>query len=146
MTAHPFADLIAVADRLGSVLRREIEMLQEMRPGQIATLQDEKTALIDSYAAQIGALNDSPGALDRLDAAAKLQLRRTVEGLRDTMTENEMALRAAHDVNVRLVETVVEAVNEATGPTPVYDPSGRMNGDGQSRGRSGVALTVDTEL
>ncbi len=143
---NPFADLVTTAERLTEVLSHEVALLQAMKPRAIAALREEKDGLINSYEAQARALHSAPDALRELDPEVRSEIRVAVDALHSITRENERALRAAKDVNERMVQTIVEAVQAQTGQAPVYDPQGRMDANVGSGSTVSQGLSVNREL
>ncbi len=144
--ANPFTDLVTTAERLTEVLSHEVALLKAMKPHAIAALREEKDGLINSYEVQARALHSAPEALRELDPDVRSEIRVAVDALNTATRENERALRAAKDVNERMVQTIVEAVQAQTGQAPVYDPQGRMEPNGGAGSTASQGLSVNREL
>ena len=103
------SDLIMVASRLVVLMEQEIAILHEMKVADIAELQPEKELLVRAYLEHGRALEEVPGQLATVAPAIKQELQHVLERFRAAAGHNERALRAAHEVNARLVKAVVNA-------------------------------------
>lgn len=140
------SDLIMVASRLVVLMEQEIAILHEMKVADIAELQPEKELLVRAYLEHGRALEEVPGQLATVAPAIKQELQQVLERFRATAGHNERALRAAHEVNARLVKAVVDAVNMKRGEAATYTSTGTLNSRGAGDSRGSMPLTVDQRL
>ena len=140
------SDLIMVASRLVVLMQREIAILHEMKVAEIADLQPEKELLVRAYMEHCRALEEAPGQLASVAPAIKQELQHVLERFRAAVGHNERALRAAHEVNARLVKAVVDAVNMKRGEAATYTSAGTLNRRGAGDSRGSMPLTVDQRL
>jgi hypothetical protein len=137
--------LIDIGSRLINLLGRETALLREMKIGEIADLQDEKLALTRAYEARMRALNKQDNGLTEVDQAIRDELRATVHRFEDAAKANAIAVRAAQEANQRLMQAIVDAVNERRSRADGYSANGHSTGT-DPRPRDGVALTLDERL
>ncbi len=143
---HPRIEaLIGVGSRLIELMEREIAILRDMRPGDVAPLQAEKDALSAAYETHLAALRDEPVLLAALASPLKDELMRVAMRLNAVVAENARALDAARAANERLLKAIVDAVAAERERTAGYSRTGA-----RARAATGrtvpVSLSVDTRL
>ncbi|WP_120496231.1 hypothetical protein [Kiloniella sp. EL199] len=104
--------VIATVKGLVSVMSREIELLRVMKIKEMSQLQEQKLVLVNAYEQGSSELKKDPSFMQHLDPLLKGELRDVIQLLNTTVTENETALLAAKTSNERLMQAVVEAVQE----------------------------------
>jgi len=104
--------VIATVKGLVSVMSREIELLRAMKIKEMSQLQEQKLVLVNAYEQGSSQLKKDPSFMQHLDPLLKEELRDVIQLLNTTVTENETALLAAKTSNERLMQAVVEAVQE----------------------------------
>ncbi|KLN60307.1 hypothetical protein WH96_14145 [Kiloniella spongiae] len=104
--------VIATVKGLVSVMSREIELLRAMKIKEMSQLQEQKLVLVNAYEQGSSQLKKDPSFMQHLDPLLKGELRDVIQLLNTTVTENETALLAAKTSNERLMQAVVEAVQE----------------------------------
>jgi flagellar biosynthesis/type III secretory pathway chaperone len=137
--------LIDIASRLIVVLERETALLREMKAGEIGALQPEKTRLIAAYEERSRGLNAHGQSLGVLEAAVRQELRETISRFDDAAKDNALALRAAHQANERLMQAIVDALNQQRNRAEGYGADGAHTGVEPSL-NDRVALTFDERL
>lgn len=137
--------LIEIASRLIVVLERETALLREMKAGEIGALQPEKTRLIAAYEERTRGLNAHGQDLGFLEQAVREELRETIVRFNDTAKDNALALRAAHQANERLMQAIVDALNQQRNRSEGYSANGAQTGTEPSL-NDRVALTFDERL
>lgn len=135
-------DLLRITSRLIGVLEREVEMLREMDPTQMQTLQEEKIFLAAAYEAHLKQLHDDPGRLDDLDQDLRAELREVTRHFQTALSENERALRAAKEATDGLLGAIVEAVRKQ-GPQSPYSAAGALESRGE---KQHTPLALDQRL
>ncbi len=138
--------LIRVASRLIDVMRREIEMLRDMRPRGIEDLQSHKNELADAYAQQVRALADEPEALAAVAPALRHEFAEVASEFNKVLAENESALHATRFAHERLLKAVVDAVGEQRTAFKGYCASGAPARHAHGRRATSAPLTLDTRL
>ncbi|WP_299380697.1 hypothetical protein [uncultured Kiloniella sp.] len=104
--------VIATVKGLVSVMSREIDLLRAMKIKEMSELQEQKLVLVNAYEQGSSQLKKDPSFMQHLDPLLKEELRDVIQLLNTTVTENETALLAAKTSNERLMQAVVEAVQE----------------------------------
>lgn len=146
MDMHPRIEtLILVGSRLIELMEREIEMLGEMRAGDIAQLQAEKTTLVAAYEESLAALKDDPKLIAACAPPIKDELMRIASKLNATVAANERALSAARAANERLLRAVVDAVAADRDRASAYSRTGARVATPVRR-TAPVSLNIDTRL
>lgn len=138
--------LITVTARLIDVMNREIELLRSMRPSEIETLQAEKIALVQAYDEHIAQLKTDPESVGTIEPVLRDELWRTSRSFETVLAENERALRAAAEVNDRLVRAVVTAAQSQARSHAPYDRSAGRAVKPTRNGGKALSLTLDREL
>ncbi len=143
---HPRIEaLIGVGSRLIELMEREIAILLDMRPGDVAELQDEKSTLTDAYETHLSVLRDEPAMLAALAPPLKDELMRVAMRLNATVAENARALDAARTANERLLKAIVDAVTAERERNAGYSRTGAKACPRPGRSAP-VSLSVDTRL
>jgi len=147
MEMHPrIESLIRIGSRLVELMEREIEMLRDMRPGELETLQVEKTALVVAYEESLAAIKDDPKLIAACAPPIKDELMRIAAKLNATVAANERAISAARAANERLLKAVVDAVAADRDRTAGYSRNGARTATSASRRAPPVSLNIDTRL
>ena len=137
--------LIEIASQLIALLGRETALLREMKIREIAPLQAEKLALTRAYETRVRALNKHGEAIEQVEKAIRDELRATVNRFEDAAKANTIAVQAAQHLNQRLMQAIVDTVNERRGRRETYGADGHRLG-ADLRPREGVALSFDERL
>lgn len=117
--------VIATVKGLVSVMTREVELLRAMQIKEMSLLQEEKLTLVNAYEQGTSMLKNDPSFMKHLDPLLKKELREVIQQLNVTVKENETALLAAKTNNERLMQAVVEAVQQHTSEKSTsYSPTG----------------------
>ncbi len=138
--------LIRVASRLIDVMRREIEMLRDMRPSRLDDLHAQKNELADAYEQQVRALASEPEALAAVAPALRQEFAEVASEFNKVLAENESALHATRFAHERLLKAVVEAVGEQRNSLKVYSASGAPARQTHGGRAASEPLTLDTRL
>ncbi len=138
--------LIRVASRLIDVLRREIEMLRDMRPSGLDDLHAQKNELADAYEQQVRALAGEPEALAAVAPALRQEFTEVASEFNKVLAENESALHATRFAHERLLKAVVEAVGEQRNSFNVYSASGAPARQTRGSRAASAPLTLDKRL
>ena len=147
MEMHPrIESLVRVGSRLVELMEREIEMLRDMRPGELETLQVEKTALVVAYEESLAAIKDDPKLIAACAPPIKDELMRVAAKLNATVAANERAITAARAANERLLKAVVDAVAADRDRAAGYSRNGTRTATSASRRAAPVSLNIDTRL
>ncbi len=138
--------LIRVASRLIDVMRREVEMLREMRTQGLDEIQAQKNELADAYEQQVRAFAAEPEALAAVAPALKQEFAEVASEFNKVLAENESALHATRFAHERLIKAVVEAVSEQRQSFKGYSASGAPAHQSRGRRAPSAPLTLDTRL
>ncbi len=138
--------LIRVASRLIDVMRREIEMLRDMRPSGLNDLHAHKSELADAYEQQVRALAGEPEALAAVAPALRQEFAEVASEFNKVLAENESALHATRFAHERLLKAVVEAVGEQRNSCNVYSASGAPARQTRGRRAASAPMTLDKRL
>jgi len=138
--------LIRIASRLIDLMRREIEILREMRPHGLDELQARKNELADAYEQQVGALTGEPGALAAVAPALRQEFAEVAAEFNKVLAENESALHATRFAHERLLKAVVEAVAEQRNSFNVYSANGAPARRTRGSRTASAPLTLDKRL
>lgn len=118
------SDLLAVTSRLIGCMEQEVALLRSMRPADIGGLQTDKTRLADAYEAHIAALRDGTGEDGPLSPELVQALTGATERLQAAIVENVRALRAAREVNDKVLKAIVAAVEQDRAVPTAYGRAG----------------------
>lgn len=138
--------LIRIASRLIDLMRREIEILREMRPHGLDELQARKNELADAYEQQVRALAGEPGALAAVAPALRQEFAEVAAEFNKVLAENESALHATRFAHERLLKAVVEAVGEQRNSFNGYCASGTPAHQARGRRTVNAPMALDTRL
>lgn len=105
--AHEF---INVSESLIHVMTQEIELLKSGRVSEIAPLQDQKESLSGIYAAHIKQAAAAPGTFADIAPDTRAELEQVAVKFQKAAMENANAVRAALDMNAKLVQVIADAV------------------------------------
>jgi hypothetical protein len=129
-------DLLAVTSRLIGCMEQEIALLHSLRPADIGNLQGDKAKLADAYEAHIAALRAGAGEGKPLSPDLIQALTGATERLQGAIAENVRALRAAREVNDKVLKAIIAAVEQDRATPAAYGrsgpPIGRRNGNAVS--------------
>jgi uncharacterized protein len=146
MDMHPRIEgLIKVGSRLIDVMEREIEMLREMRAGDLKALASDKDTLVAAYEECMAALKGDDTLIAAASPAIKDELMRIAAKLNATVAANERALSAAKAANERLLKAVVDAVAADRQRGAAYSKNGARTAP-SVRNTKPVSLNIDTRL
>jgi hypothetical protein len=120
-------DLIAVTSRLAAVLERENELLRQMQPSKIAAFQDDKLSLANVYQALVREIARDPARLAALESALRTELEKALARFSELASANAKAIRAAQEVNRRVMLTIVNAVKARQAQAVGYARDGRRS-------------------
>ena len=117
--------VIEIVKGLISVMSREIVLLRAMQIKEMSQLQKEKLTLVNAYEQGTSKLKNDPSFMKHLNPLLKNELRDVIQLLNDTVKENETALLAAKTSNERLMQAVVDAVQQQKNNNSAsYSPTG----------------------
>ncbi|MGE4221191.1 MAG: hypothetical protein AB7G39_17240 [Alphaproteobacteria bacterium] len=118
-------DLIEVTESFSEVLEQENTLLKTHRIGDIAPLQANKTSLARLYEARMLEAHAVRDSFKEVEPALRSRLLEAGERFEDAMRDNVTALRAAMELNQRLLKTIARAVREQQPVAHGYTATGR---------------------
>ncbi|MEE9139674.1 MAG: hypothetical protein V3U18_02740 [Alphaproteobacteria bacterium] len=139
-------DIIAITSRLVALMTTEIERLRAHRPHEIEELQEEKAALARAYETLLRELGKHPEVLAGLAPALREELEAKTEEFQKVLAQNEASLKAAREVNARVLKAVADAVTERQKENTGYSRNGSIENGGPSRGAKAGPVTLDQTL
>lgn len=116
-------DVITLTARLAQLLAQEVDLLSEMKVGDIEALQEEKLFLVNALDAQRKLLDKNPHLLETIPSQDKHDLQEVVNVFNDILEENHRKLLMAKEVNHKVVEAITRVVRESTA-SKSYDGKG----------------------
>jgi len=137
--------LIDIASHLIALLGRETALLREMKTNAIGELQPEKLRLVRAYEERTRGLNARGEELGKVDRAIRDELRATVGRFEDAAKANAIAIHAAREANERLMQAIVDVLNERRNRADRYGANG-VRSTPEAGPNDGVALALDERL
>ena len=139
--------LVRVAGGLIALLEREANLLAEMKTGDIANLQEEKSRLVELYEEQVRSLAQTPELIERIAPALRDEFAEIAEKFDQAMTKNRRALTAAKEAQETFLNAVIRAAEDKRSTLQTYSaigsvPSGAERGDAIGP----LSLTLDRQL
>lgn len=117
-------DLITITSRLIALMTAEVEKLRTHKIKEVEAMQSEKAALARAYETLIRELKKHPLILQDVAPALRDELVDKARDFQRLLLKNEAALRAAKDVNQRVLKAVSDAVTESRKENATYSRSG----------------------
>ncbi len=139
-------DLVTITSRLIGVMGAEVEKLHNHDIKGVEALQSEKSGLARAYETLIRELRKHPGILMDVAPALREELVAIAKTFQKLLVDNEVALRAAKDVNGRVLKAIAEAVTESRKERTSYSRSGAPEAGKSGRNASPVSMTLDRTL
>jgi hypothetical protein len=124
--ASRVAELLAVTSRLIHCMEREVELLRGMKPLEVKEMQVEKIALADTYRAYAMALKEPGEDLASVSSTLRDELTEATERFQAAVQDNLRALRAMRDVNERVMQAIVAALDDKRASVTGYDARGAL--------------------
>ena len=129
-------ELIDVTVSLTAVLDQENTLLTELRVKEIGALQQEKTSLSGLYELRIREAVQDAGVFNAVSPEVRDRLRLASEAFDQSAQQNARALRAALEMNTRMVHKIAQLATKqetrpngyaANGTTPYAARRGKMS-------------------
>ncbi len=115
--------------QLMAVMRHEIDLVKAREFNRLEDVQRRKAQLAKTYDEHQTRLRKNLSALDTLSAEERSDLRKLYAAFRETLSENMLALKSAHDAADRMVKMVINGVKKARGVTgPAVNTSKPVRG------------------
>ena len=138
-------DLITITSRLVHLMETEIARLRAQRPQEIEVLQAEKASLARAYETLVGEMRKHPDLLAELAPTLREELTAKTQEFQSVLAENETTLRAAKEVNARVIKAIADAVAESERTRPGYSKSGTPDTTASGLAKA-TAVSVDETL
>ncbi|EDP65293.1 hypothetical protein BAL199_02064 [alpha proteobacterium BAL199] len=103
--------------QLTAVMRHEIELIRGREFTKLEDVQRRKAQIAKGYHDHQTRLRKNLAALDALSDEERTDLRKLYASFRETLSENMIALKSAHDATDRVVKMVISGVKKARGVT-----------------------------
>lgn len=126
-------ELITVSQSLIQVMTEEIESLKAGKVADIEPMQMQKSALTGIYESHMRGAAEDPGTFSAVEPEIRDQLAEITTRFQSVAAENAIAVRAALDMNARLVQVIADAVVHGTPVAAGYTSTGAAPGR-RSRG------------
>lgn len=138
--------LLGVTRRLGTLLEKEVSLLQSLRVSDIGELKEEKARLARFLEEGFKGLRKDPSLLRGLAPEARVAFKRATQELKVRAGENARALDVAREVNERLLKEIAAAIAQARNPSSAYAPHGTSAQGRSSAEAAGLPLSLDREV
>ena len=122
----PIDELIDVASRLTALMERENAMLAVHDTNGVPTLQDEKLALTRAYTTRVREMTKNPAQLKAVTQVVRAEMKTVLQRFDEVAKRNEIALKAAREVNDRVLKAIVDAANAQVPRATGYSRTGGM--------------------
>jgi hypothetical protein len=131
---------------LMEILLQENSYLKARKFKDIEKLQSKKTQLAKGYSEAQLRIESDLEVLDVLSTAERTDLRKLYKLFRDTLAENMLALRGAHDATDRVIKLIIDAVKEQRGVKTAPSAFGpRSNGYAAYSNPQTATIALSTE-
>lgn len=115
--------------QLMAVMKHEVQLVRERQFDRLEELQRQKLQLARSYEQSQAQVRKNQAVLNALSAEERGDLRRLYAAFREALSENMLALKAAHDTADRVVKMIVSGVRKSRGVTgPAVKPGKPVRG------------------
>lgn len=115
-------DLIALSERLDSLIARETELIQGRKPQDIAAFSDEKAHVAALYAREMKSFKGDVAGAKNLPKPKIEKLKSVSAHLRETLNRHARLLARLRRVSEGLIKTIAEDVAAKRAPTLGYGP------------------------
>jgi len=121
-------ELIGVSESLINIMTQEIELLKDGKASAIGALQEQKESLAGIYETHLRPAAEEPGTLAGLEPNVRNDLEQVATRFQLTAKENAFAVRAALDMNAKLVQVISNAVTKGAKAATGYTNTGAAPG------------------
>lgn len=133
--------LLAMTQRLVTLLDAEIAALQARKLDASSTGWDEKEKLVHAWRLEVSRIKADPALMKGLSQQRKEALRAAARALEDRLADHERALAAARTVTEGLVRSIAAEIAATRSAPAGYGAAGAATG-GQRREASGLAVNA----
>ena len=139
-------ELIDVTESLTALIERENSLLTELRIKEIGALQQEKTSLSGLYELRMREAIQDAEAFNAVAPEVRTRLRNASEAFDRSAQRNANALRAALEMNTRMVHKIAQlATNQETRPNG-YGATGTVPYPTRRTKMPVMAMTLNQQL
>jgi hypothetical protein len=139
-------ELIDVTESLTAVIERESDLLKELRVKEIGALQQEKTSLSGLYEIRIREAVQEPELFKAVDPGTRSRLRIASEAFERYARRNANALRAALEMNTRMVNTIAKLATRQQVQPSGYGADGSRPRVARKQAHSVMPMTLNQQL
>ena len=132
-------DFLRTSQRLMGLLEEEIDLLRVMSPADMQDVQRDKIVLAATYESQLKQLTKQPELFEHLSIEHRDQVNQVMRDFRQTLNDNEQALRAARHVTENLIQELATAVAQQKSEDQGYLASG-LRAERQAWATAAVAV------
>lgn len=100
---------------LMALMRNEIDLVKARQYEELPKLQGKKAQLAKVYEINQAKFQADPAIVNARSTDEKGDLRQLFKAFRETLSDNMLALRAAHDAADRVVKLIIRAVKKQRG-------------------------------
>jgi len=141
------SQLIAAGLSLIAILDEESTALREIRFGRVDELHERKESAVTGYETIVRSLGDRPGVFAAASPATRRALIDMKAQLDTASSRNINALRAALELNSRLVQTIASSVNRQRIKASGYTKTGASYGrTAAATGGTAVPMSLNETL
>ncbi len=133
--------LLAMTQRLVSLVDAEIEAVQARRLDASSVNWDEKEKLVHAWRLEVARIKADPKQMTGLSHTKKEALRSSARDLEDRLQAHERALAAARTVTEGLVRSIAAEIAESRSAPAGYGAKGAASG-GQRREATGLTVNA----
>ena len=116
--------VVEIMRELTSLLSREVDLLRAMQIREFGRLQDRKATLINAYEQQTNDLRGDPSFAKTIDPLLRDELKDVTERMTAVVRANEQAISAAREINNRVAEAIIDAVQSTNPGNAAYSDKG----------------------
>lgn len=139
-------ELISVTESLTALIEQENSLLTELRIKEIGALQHEKTNLSGLYELRMREAIQDAGAFNAVAPEVRTRLREASEAFDRSAHRNASALRAALEMNTRMVHKIAQlATKQETRPNG-YGAQGTVPYPTRRTKMPVMAMTLNEQL
>jgi len=131
--------LLAMTQRLASLVRAEIAAMKERKLSNTSPDWDEKERLVHAWRLEVSRVKADPSLLAGISDAFKADLREAAKQLEEGLEAHAKALVATRTVTEGLVRSIAAEIASARSAPAAYGRTGAVN-EGQRREASGIAV------
>lgn len=139
-------ELIDLSHSLVQVMASEIEILKGGKVSDIEPLQAQKDALSSAYETHMRDVVADPGMFNMIEPDLRDSLKAAATQFEATASENKIAVQAALEMNVRLVQVIADAVIRSAPSASGYTKTGAAPGTAPRTALPAAPATLNRSL